>query len=346
MTDTVSIGPVEIPIVQDSEGSFHIQVAMPNGGKPLTVQLDTGSNGLVVPASFFYVDGVYVYNEATNTIVGNLLPGVTLGGPAVVKYQPSADDIHGFHYTVTDLSVGLKDNEAVATAPTISMIGAVIKTPHMCGIGFGRPVLGDNPFLAIKGMATGELYPSYLLTTKGIWLGCTPAQAATQLGASAFGFQKLTYLGKGNAPKNSSQWSTPTGHFRVSNINPTDTTKYEILVDTGLDLSMVKMPVPDYETRITAGSIVAVELPVEPATVSVVYSYGITGTTRIELAGVETTVFTTESLAQDAVPPQYLLPRGEGHFVNTGFHLLNSYQLYFDASVGQVGFAAYPAHPA
>jgi hypothetical protein len=347
MTENSMVAPVRIPLVGESQGVFHIEIAIPGSPTVLTVQLDTGSTGLVLPASFFFVDGQYVYDQTTNTITsGTLLPGVTMGGPATVTYQPSSDDVHGFYFTIPNLSVGLLDDgKAAATAVGVKAIGAVLKTPHMCGVGFGRPVLGDNPFLSIDGMATGTMYPSMLLTTRGVWLGCTPEQAATQLGRSAFGFQQLTYQGPatGERPPNSSQWSTPTGYFRVSNLNPTDTTPYGVLVDTGLDLSMVKSSIPDYTSGIVKGSVVAVIVPVEPSNLTVSYSFGVTGSEEVSLGqGPDSFVFTTESLSPGVVPPQYLVPRGTGNFINTGFHLLNSYQLYFDAKVGQVGYAAYP----
>ncbi|BAI76108.1 hypothetical protein AZL_d02820 (plasmid) [Azospirillum sp. B510] len=339
--------PVQIPLQGGTDGVFHMAIQIPgsNGvsSKNAVVQLDTGSTGLVLPAEFFYEEGTYSYNEQTKEITGTLMPGVKKHGHATVKYEPSTDDMHGFHFSVPNLLIGVVNNVGAAMTSEVTAIGIVEKTPHMCGIGFGRPVLASNPFLSVVGMSTGNLYPSFLLTTKGIWLGLTPEEAAKQLGGS-FGYQKLTYEGPAPQPLNSSQWSTPTGYFRVSNINPTDTTKYGILVDTGVDLAMVKSPITDLEDQIKAGSIVAVEIPVEPASVTVAYSFAITGHTTVKLGpkAPESFVFTTKAMP-DTVAPKYLVPRGTGNFVNTGFHLLNSYQLFFDAKVGQVGYAAYPA---
>lgn len=349
MPTTPPINAVQIPLAGGDEGAFHIAIQLPgsNGvsARNAVVQLDTGSTGLVLPASFFYQDGVYTYDAAQNKITsGTLMPGVEIHGPTTVVYQPSQDDIHGFIFTISALSIGVQDGKAAATTTQITAIGAVEKTPHMCGIGFGRPVLASNPFLSLIGMSTGEMYPSFLLTTKGIWLGLTPELAAKQLGNGVFGFQQLTYEGTQTpTPPNSSQWTTPKGYFRVSNINPTDETSYDILMDTGVELAMVKSSLGDLNSEIKAGSIIAIEIPVKPSSVKVCYSFGITGSESVKLGqGGDSFVFTTDA-EPGVVPPKYLVPRGAGNFVNTGIHLLNSYQLYFDAQVGQVGYATYPA---
>ena len=344
--------PVQIPIVGSGDSDFQIIVVNPTDPSgALTVQLDTGSTGLVVPASFFYVGGEFDYDARTGTITGKLLPGVVLGGPAAIHYEPSSNDINGFYYTVPALSIGLDSSgPAAATAVNVKAIGAVGSNPHMMGIGFGRPVVADNPFLCISGMADGTTYSSYLLTTKGIWLGCTPSQANTRLGTSSFGFQKLSYTGTAPQPRNSSAWSTPVGYFAVSGLNP-DVTQYGVLIDTGVELMMVKSDIANMETAIAAGSTIELTIPGAGAAPILSYSFKILGSENAVLGPgqaprfVFTTVNTPPVSQQTAQPmaPAYVVPLGTGAFVNTGFHVIRGYQLYFDAQVGQVGYATYPA---
>ena len=343
--------PVQIPIVGSGDSDFKIMVMNPNDPSgALTVQLDTGSTGLVVPASFFFVGGVYQPVAGTTEITGELLPGVVMGGPATIHYEPSSNDINGFYFTVPALMIGLDNGRAAATAVNVKAIGAVGTNPHMMGIGFGRPVVADNPFLCISGMADGTMYASYQLTTKGIWLGCTPEQANTRLGASTFGFQKLSYTGTAPQPRNSSEWSTPIGYFRVSGLNP-DVTQYGVLIDTGVELMMVKSDIPNMETAIAAGSTIELTIPGAGATPILSYSFKILGSQNVVLGPKQPPrfVFTTVNTPNANVPspqpmaPEYVVPLGTGAFVNTGIHVIRGYQLYFDAQVGQVGYATYPA---
>jgi len=345
MSNTPTISPVQIPTVGSTENIFHVEIGFPGLASPTTVQLDTGSIGIVLSASLFYEPGTYNYVSATNTVTGTLLPGITIGDAVTVTYQPSSNDINGFYYTIDTLQIGFDaNNQPVALASSIQVVGATSATPHMMGIGFGRPKsYGQNPFLNINGMDSGAMYASMLLTTQGIWLGCTPSQAAMQLPHSTFGFQKLSFQGASPQPLNSSQWTTPTGNFSVTGATDTQTNDYTILVDTGLELMMLESGIAS--SYFTEGAIVTVGIPVIPNNMNVSYSFEITGTAQVQLGSGSTltNVYTTSAVSGGPTPPTYVAPIGSSNFVNTGIHLLSGYQLFFDAVVGQVGYAAYPA---
>lgn len=210
-TPTSYASAVNIPVasqpfnVENRANNLGIIIGTPSGLLH-EVQVDTGSTGIVIPASLLMVDG--------DTSKG-LAAGVVCLGPAQIAYQPSGNTLVGCLYLVPSLQLGAALNESkqivsACEAGPLVVFGAQYagntSTPGvqnpvdagmgMMGVGFGRPALSytanagqsdeivytlSNPFLA--GSVDGEaLYPSYLLSSAGsgldgyITLGVTPEQ--------------------------------------------------------------------------------------------------------------------------------------------------------------------------
>lgn len=210
-TPTTYAPAVDVPVVSkpfdvgNRLNSLGIIIGTPSGLLH-EVQVDTGSTGIVIPASLLMVDG--------DTTKG-LVSGVVSLGPAQITYQPSGNTLVGCLYLVPSLSLGASLNESkqvvsVCQTGPLVVFGAQYagntSTPDvqnpvgsgmgMMGIGFGRPALSytanagqsdeivytlSNPFLTAS--VNGQpLYPSYLLSSAGsglngyITLGVTTAE--------------------------------------------------------------------------------------------------------------------------------------------------------------------------
>ncbi|MDQ2103387.1 hypothetical protein [Azospirillum isscasi] len=210
-TPTSYASAIDIPVVrqpfnaENCPNYLGITIGTPSGLLH-EVQVDTGSTGIVIPASLLMVDG--------DTTKG-LVSGVVALGPAQIAYQPSGNTLVGCLYLVPSLSLGASLNESkqvvsVCEAGPLIVFGAKYagntSTPGvqnpvdpgmgMMGIGFGRPALSytanagqsdqivyslSNPFLAAS-VGGQPLYPSYLLSSAGsglngyITLGVTTAE--------------------------------------------------------------------------------------------------------------------------------------------------------------------------
>ncbi|OYD81628.1 hypothetical protein [Azospirillum brasilense] len=213
MSDTpiTYAAPVDVPVVrqpfnlQGCSNSLNVTIGTPSGLLH-EVQVDTGSTGVVIPATLLMVDG--------DTSKG-LAAGVESLGPAQITYHPSGNTLAGCLYLVRSLALGASLDESkqvvsVCEAGPLVVFGAQyagntgtpgVQNPvdpgmGMMGVGFGRPALSytaeagqpdqvvytlSNPFLSAS--AKGQpLYPSYLLSSAGsgpsgcIALGVTTAE--------------------------------------------------------------------------------------------------------------------------------------------------------------------------
>lgn len=310
-----------------------------------TVLLDTGSCGLVVTASTFF-SGDYTFTPASNgnpaTLSGTTLAGITIGDYTTVEYTSSGDKIYGFHITIPKLALGVLKQvgweswitwSAMATNVTaVAAVGRIDKKTgnllppgsakvYMCGIGYGRPLLGSNIFLDTQAPDGTPLYASFLLSEKGVWLGYQQnasnggAPVSQAIPGSSFSFQTLS----STPVTNLSACPAIKGTLSVGSAAG-DTTDVAILVDTGLDYMIAKAPA-GIGSKLTAS--------------------GTTVTLSINGAGVSYT-FTTPPDGTAGAPTRIQYD-GAGGFVNTGFHFLDLYQYYFDWPNVTVGVATYPS---
>ncbi|MCG5243609.1 hypothetical protein [Azospirillum doebereinerae] len=300
-------------------------------------QVDTGSCGIVVPQTLFYVDG--------NTS-GSLLPGVTKGSPAKVIYHPSSNDLNGFHYTVERLGVGVLDDGSCAfVCENATVIGAENVGPDqgMMGVGFGRPELGTNVFLNVPGMSDGTVPPSFLLTTQGIWLGYDKEDLPN---ASAFAFQTLTpETADGAKVPNTPAWNTPNAVVTLSSLTNPASGQYPGtgLLDTGLDLMMLRLTAPDWQQNFP-GTAVTIAWGNAGSGAVLQYQFIVGPTEEVKLGSGDalTKVFTVSG--PSSMKPMYIVPLGEGdgNFVNTGINVIQGADYYFNADLGLIGFAQTP----
>lgn len=232
---------MQIGIAEQNQGSYQWQQTGSSESK-FEVQLDTGSCGIVIPAQLLYEPGTYVKPVGTATPGGTLRSGVS--GPFTpvhLTYQPSGDQLNGFQYTIDLLGLGADANGApIAIAQNVTVVGADSKS-FMMGIGFDRPMLADNAFLAPSVSASNgqPLNCSYYIDSEKIILGAVPN--------SSFVFQQLSPKPPGQEAANVGASAFPSFNSLLGELLVTDAnnstllgpTPVSLLIDTGLDLMMI-----------------------------------------------------------------------------------------------------------
>lgn len=280
-------------------------------------QVDTGSCGIVIPASLLYANG---------SVGGTLLPGVTRGVAAPpIRYQPSNKEFQGWYYTVAELAIGASlDHPPAFIAQNITVVGIDDPDPGvgMMGVGFGRPTqYGSNVFLSAPG-----INPSFLLTTDGIWLGYT---AATLPNAAAFGFQQLT-------PTLTGDWNTPAATITVTTPDAAlPAFPGNALLDTGVTLMMLGVTQPLTPALLT-GSTIEIAWPNTDNTATILsYIFQVTG------PATDATMPGQYLVSGDSVMnPKCLIALGAKSpaFVNTGINVIRGADFFFDSAAGCIGF--------
>lgn len=328
---------------------FYVTICA-QGGVDHTVQIDTGSTGIVIPASVLH---------AGNDVNNPLLAGVTKGPAGKIVYQPSDDTIAGNFYRVAALQIGKGSAGYAGTVCDVIVLGADNVGPQqgMMGIGFGRPIVSgkdsedhiwalDNPFLNCTGMAAGSAYASYLLADKGIWVGYVPWDLGTLCSGTTFGFQKLSPQ-HSTVPtsNNSNAWQEMTATIALSGVNTPDPPPGAMLLDTGVPLMMLELTNDGWTSKLNQATL-TVTVPGNASTTIMTYSFEIVAQ-QVQTPDTMPSVIYVPAAGSTAMAPQSVLPRQVGatttDFVNTGINVLQGYRYYFDAVIGQVGFAAKPS---
>ncbi|MDP1721571.1 MAG: hypothetical protein Q8L37_00010 [Candidatus Gottesmanbacteria bacterium] len=382
MTNYVS--PIIIPHDTSVPGKFMIKIGVANQTNSaysyeveLQVQIDTGSCGIVIPATALYLKNESDASTATkDSTTGEtactatqlalmpLLPGVTTTyEPATIVYQPSGDSIIGFYYHIAELGIGEDEQgNPLVIAKNVKVMGATSASPFMMGVGFDRPLIADNAFLANLTTANNNstpLYPSYYLDHQTVELGLSPS--------NAFAFQTLAVQTQG-APETYQDWNwnTPQGSITVANAEATllTTTPVSLLIDTGLDLMMVNnmgtlFPLPGIVSSWDTANITLEFNANSAASVPSCFSFPLTGTAQAKLSpggDTLTLVYTTENsvvtITEASLPLQdsssvstpaptlvhVISNQDVGNpFINTGFNPLFAYGMMFDPTGNQVG---------
>ena len=295
--------------------AFYVNIQISPGQNTAPVHpclVDTGSVGIVIPEQLLY-DGQ-----------NNLLPGVTKGPPIVIPYQPSKNDLQGYVYYVENLAVGATNAGGSAyVCQNVAVAGVSTSNADegMMGIGFGRPnPFGTNVFLT----GTGT-YPSYLLTSEGIWLGYTAGTLP-----AGYQFQPLVPQG--------SDWQTPAVTITVENTAYPGTA----LLDTGINSMMFGLGFPGWEQSFT-GQQVSLSWG-SGGNPPLSYGFTVGPTEQVQIGANDVTVYTVQG--PSVMLPEYIVPIGSANlaantsapFVNTGIHVLKGANYFFDSSVGQIGF--------
>lgn len=380
-TQTNYAAPVSINLIapQLNTGRHQLQIGVLGvDGNPhavsarLTVEVDSGSCGLVIPAEWLYQAGTYHYSpsivDANSPPTGTLLEGVSCtNNPGKVIYQPSSDDLNGFYYIIDSLALGLDEAGAPQTIlQNVRVLGIVNRTPQMMGVGFDRPVIADNPFLLDKcNLQNQPLYPSYYIEHAQIVLGELPTDDIAYQTLTPYTDQnKPTQLPAQNtAPtvtySHAPLWNPLQGSVTALPGGPTST-QCGILLDTGLDLMMVVnvndfiQPNEDANAATLSGATVSIAV----SDTALTYSFTLGASVQAKLGPTPqtTTVYATANsnkllngnIGQNDPPgvdnatpclvDVITNQTGKQPFLNIGFNPLYQFGLFVDWQNKRVGF--------
>ena len=280
--------------------------ASANGGATHAFNIDTGSVGVVLPATD--------------------VPNIPANSPAgTLTYSSSGLELIGVWVTVplvfTDaVAAGGAAASATATVPVLAVTSAVCTgvgvnsgsctggIPRQVGIGFGRgtsvqqsPVY--NPALNLSDMVAGTMRRGYMIERDGLHLGLT----ATNVNAG-FTMQTLTTAGTPAAGTHN-DWTTPSGGFAIGSGAQLNGV---VLMDTGLlDMILEDKSLPQ-SGSVASGTAMKIVI----GSHDYVFNVGDGG------LGTPTSV-------------NYAYPNAT--FVNTGLRALGHYDLLYDADGGLFG---------
>lgn len=281
--------------------------AQVNGGPVKNYTIDTGSVGVVAPAS-------EVPNIPANSPAGSLTytsSGLQMNGVWVTVPMTFPQAVNGYGGTEV----------ATATVPVLAVTSTVCTgvgpnagnctgaIPHQLGVGFGRgttvqtsPVY--NPFLNLAEMTAGTMRRGYIIQRSGLLLGLTAANVG-----SSFVEQTLTNAGTPAAGTHN-DWVTPTGGFTVGSVTPVTGV---VLIDTGLtDMILEAYGQPSSGT-VSSGTAMTITIGTQS------YSY------KVGDGGVQTPTSVNWATYSTRT------------FVNTGLRALGHFDLMFDADNGLYG---------
>ncbi|WGD30324.1 hypothetical protein AncyloWKF20_00320 [Ancylobacter sp. WKF20] len=296
------------------------RIGLSFGGEVLSADLDSGSTGIVVAAT--YIPGL------------NQLP---VQGPGELTYTSSGRVMVG-QWVVTPVTLSGKEGASLTTAPLPVLAVTEVRclssardcTPSsdprhiaMVGVGFAREAdrqsqstPDKNPLLNI---APGERprRQGYILTTEGVHIGLTAANTR-----GPFRYLKLERRPDGT------DWQPTPACISLNGATPPACGS--ALVDTGVGAMFMTVPA----AQAGAAGVGADGSPARtlPEGTQVAISVG---------AGVQAfplyafTVGDGSPLAPEAI---HLRVAPDRVFVNTSFHLLNGYDVLFDGEGGYVGF--------
>lgn len=298
----------------EEEGGLNAvpRIGLSFGGEPIRAELDSGSTGIVVAASF--------------------IPGfdqLQSVGPGKLTYTSSGRVMLG-QWVVTPVGLVGKEGGRIQTEPMPVLAVTEVQcletarecTPTtsprniaMVGIGFGRE--GDsqsqstpdkNPLLRVTGGA-GERRRGYILTQEGVHVGLT--------GANTRGDFRFIKLGK---QPDRPDWAGAPACISINGVTPPACGT--LLVDTGVTAMFMTLPEAQAggaQHTLPPGTQVAIRAG-EGAGAFDLYQFTMGGDSALAPADIHLRV------APDRV------------FVNTSFHLLAGFDVLFDADGGYAGF--------
>ncbi len=286
-----------------------------NGGPPLLVQADNGSNGVIIGAG----DVPNIEANSPAGWINYVSSGVELRGvwtPATVTFLDAKDE----HGNVAKALVPV-----LAVHERIAHEGAVnsgkfktTKNPkiYMLGVGTGRGKEAHqekNPFVNLQEMQAGTMRRGYTITRDGFTLGLT----AKSVG-DGYLFEKLKEHTGTNAPARTTppvpkDWDGSLG-WAVVDGKKTETSS--MLLDTGLTNMMIELPSLEGQSDVADGTEVSVHL----LSGRLSYSFKV---------GDFTNPATPRKVTWVKYPP--------GPLINTGLRVLALYDYLYDADGGWLG---------
>ncbi|SHO62406.1 outer membrane autotransporter barrel domain-containing protein [Pseudoxanthobacter soli DSM 19599] len=301
-----------------------------NNSAPVTLQVDTGSQGVVIPQY--------------------LLPGFTQStSQQTIAYSTSGNTAVGTWTVATIAFPGSFDaagNVATATLPIFvaqTANGSIDCTNaqtgkdcyFMMGVGFGRPDNGwgpdylpsleNNALLHIAGMDEGTVRAGYILTPTGIQAGLTAANTSGD-----YAYLKLKQ--ENIAGQEGTQWQTPPGVVTITDEATKKSTSVGtmILMDTGISH--------------TAGGLDA-KFKNDSTYVVTVDMLGGVGVVGYSFKGTGYALKGYDYLCQSdcGFTPWYaagMTDSGSGDLFNVGVHSMAGFNYLFDAAGGYLGLEA------
>ncbi|WP_429428326.1 hypothetical protein [Nocardia sp. GAS34] len=293
------------------------------GGADKTVEVDTGSRGVVVARSAI---GPQATDTGRSGRVEYTSDGLILSG----EYFLATIGFHTAQSTVATIPVRVLGVESSSCDSKYPRCRPDADTEHvgMLGVGYGTyaksgkpPAAEVDPFLELQAMQDGTARRGYIITRNSVTLGLTAADPTS--------FDQVTLARPTGSAGLPSDWGAAPGCFALPDYG-NDERCGTILVDTGI-ATMIVGPgpagrPPALRTAIPNGTRIRIGLPAfsDPA-----------------LTYTMTTGATNDSLAPQGDPAARW--SRSGPFVNTGRHLLAGYDYLFDADTGHIGFRKDPA---
>ncbi len=280
-------------------------------GEPLRAELDSGSTGIVVAAAY--------------------LPGfenLPSQGEGKLTYTSSGRVMVG-QWVVTPVTLSGKEGASVTTAPMPVLAVTEVQclerardcTPRqmpehiaMVGVGFARE--GDlqsqstpdkNPLLHVAG-GEGPRRQGYILSPEGVHIGLTAENTRGD-----FRFLKL------ERNRDDTDWAPTPAALSLNGAVPA--AYGTLLVDTGVSVMYLTLPAAQAQSQtetLSPGTRLSVHV----------------GTAGDSFDLYSFTVGDGSPLAPSAIH----LHVADRPFVNTSFHLLNGFDVLYDAEGGYVGF--------
>jgi len=281
--------------------------AQVNGGTLKNYTIDTGSVGVVVPAS-------EVPNIPANSPSGSITyssSGLQMNGvwATLPMTFPQAVNGYGGSEVATATVPVLAVTSTVCTGVGPNAGNCTGAIPHQLGVGFGRgttvqlsPVY--NPFLNLAEMTAGTMRRGYIIQRSGLVLGLT----ASNVGSS-FVTQTLTSAGTPAAGTHN-DWVTPAGGFTLGSTTPATGV---VLIDTGLTDMILEASGQPSSGKVSNGTAMMITIGTQT------YSYSVGD------GGVQTPTSVNWAIYSGKT------------FVNTGLRALGHFDLLFDADNGLFG---------
>jgi hypothetical protein len=297
------------------------------GGADKTVEVDTGSRGLVVARTAI---GSQASDTGQQGWVEYTSNGLILSGEyflAPIRFHTTGSTVDTIPVRVLGVESSSCDSNYPQCTPEtdISHVG-------LLGVGYGNvaktsdtPTTEVNPFLELQAMQDGTARRGYVLTRNAIRLGLTASDEAS---FRQVALPKSTGPAAGPAGLAGS-WGAAPGCFALPD-NGNQTYCGTILVDTGIGTMIVGLDPaqrpPTMQDTIPNGTRINIGIPTfdNPA-----LGYSVT-TGAID-----------NPLAPQGNPAARWAQSGP--FLNTGRHLLAGYDYLFDADAGHIGFLNDPA---
>ncbi|MFG1422207.1 autotransporter family protein [Roseixanthobacter liquoris] len=325
--DSGFVGPQ--PSYDAPKAGIFVSAAIGNSA-PLVFQLDTGSQGMVVPQ---YLIPNFQQSPNQQKILYSSSGNYSIGTWTTVQVRfPGSHDANGNEAVATlpvlveSASYTMVDGKSVKT--DCSVPGAACTT--LMGVGYGRPDSGygpdylpslvNNPLLHIAGMDDGTVRAGYVITPQGIQAGLTAQNAG-----SGFSYVKLEQdTPAGQVGVN---WKTAPGTVVVDGNSVTKVDS--VLMDTGISYLW-----SDLGRKAADNSV--------PCPGNAEFSCAPKGTEVSVYIGGNTNVgysYKVEGEDNNTAAPWYSRIN-ESDLTNTGIHPFSQFEYMFDAVGGYEGLKA------